>query len=237
MPSTPGAARELRTDARQNRDALLRAARQAFALRGLDAALEQIARDAGVSIGTLYRHFPSRIDLVQAVFTDRLEQLLAAAERAEAMPDAWAGLRLYIEARCELQVSDRGFDDLAGVRLPSSSCIDAIQDSILRLGVAIVERAQRQGTLRPDITAEDLAFVTWSQGRIAEATRDIAPNAWRRHLHLILDAFRADRASPLTEPPLTRDELYRAMVRLGGAGPCGRPPPASTQDHRVTGSS
>jgi hypothetical protein len=63
--------------------------------------------------------------------------------------------------------------------------------------------------------------VTWSQARIAQATRAIAPNAWRRHLHLILDAFRADRASPLTEPPLTRDQLYQAMVRLGGAGACG----------------
>ena len=221
MPPTDGAARGLRSDARRNRDALLRAAREAFAVDGLDAALEQVARDAGLSIGTLYRHFPARIDLVQAVFTDRLAELLAAAERAAAMPDAWAGLRLYLEATCELQASDRGFDDLAGIRLPSSSCIDAIQDRILQLGVAMVERAQRQGTLRPDITPEDLAFMTWSQARIAQATRAIAPNAWRRHLHLILDAFRADRASPLTEPPLTRDQLYQAMVRLGGAGACG----------------
>ena len=224
MPPTPGAARELRSDARRNRDALLHAARAAFAAHGLDAALEQVARDAGVAIGTLYRHFPTRVDLVQAVFTDRLEELLAAAERAAAIPDGWAGFCLYVEASCELQASDRGFDDLAGIRLPSSSCIDAIQDRVLQLGAAIVERAQRQGTLRADITPEDLAFVTWSQGRIAQATRRIAPNAWRRHLHLILDGFRADRATPLAEPPLTRDELYQAMVRLGGAGPCGGPP-------------
>lgn len=223
MPPTPGASRRLRSDARRNRDALLRAARQAFATQGLDAALERVARDAGVSIGTLYRHFPARIDLVEAVFTDRLEGLLAAAELAAAMPDAWTGLRLYLEAMCELQASDRGFDDLAGIRLPSSSCIDAIQDRILRLGVAIVEEAQRQGTLRPDITAEDLAFVTWSQARIAQATRSIAPDAWRRHLQLVLDALRADGATPLTEPPLTSDELYEAMIRLGGTGPCARP--------------
>lgn len=227
MSLTPGAARGLRSDARRNRDALLRAARAAFAVHGLDAALEQVARDAGVAIGTLYRHFPTRIDLVQAVFTDRLEELLAAAERAAEMDDAWAGFCLYVETRCELQASDRGFDDLAGIRLPSSACIDAIQGRILQLGVTVVERAQRQGALRTDITPEDLAFVTWSQGRIAEATRTIAPNAWRRHLHLILDAFRADRASPLDEPPLTRDELYQAMVRLGGDGPCGGQPSPS----------
>jgi AcrR family transcriptional regulator len=228
MSLTPGAARGLRSDARRNRDALLRAARAAFAAYGLDAALEQVARDAGVAIGTLYRHFPTRIDLVQAVFIDRLEELLAAAERAAGMDDAWAGFCLYVETRCELQASDRGFDDLAGIRLPSSACIDAIQDRILQLGVTVVERAQRQGALRTDITPEDLAFVTWSQGRIAEATRGIAPNAWRRHLHLVLDAFRADRASPLAEPPLTRDELYQAMVRLGGAGPCGGQSPPSS---------
>jgi AcrR family transcriptional regulator len=221
---TPGATREPRSDARRNRDALLQAARDAFARNGLDAPLEQVARDAGVSIGTLYRHFPTRIDLVRAVFTVRLEELLEAAERAAGMPDAWAGFCQYLEARSQMQASDRAFDDLAGIRLPGSSSIDAILDRILRLGVVIVERAQRQGTLRPDITPEDLAFVTWSQGRIGQATRGIAPNAWRRHLHLILDGLRADRASPLTEPSLTRDELYQAMVRLGGAGPCGGAP-------------
>ena len=224
MPLTPGAARGPRSDARRNRDALLRAARAAFAVHGLNAALEQVARDAGVSVGTLYRHFPTRIDLVQAIFTDRLEQLLAAAERAAAMSDAWAGFCLYVEASCELQATDRGFDDLAGIRLPRSSCIDAIQHRILHLGRVVVRRAQRQGTLRADITPEDLAFVTWSQGRIAQATRGIAPNAWRRYLHLILDAFRACQASQLTDPPLTRDELYQAMVRLGGSGPCSSPP-------------
>ena len=221
MPNPADAARGQRSDARRNREALTRAARAAFAAHGLDAALEQVARDAGVSIGTLYRHFPTRVDLVQAVFTDRLENLLATAERAAALPDAWAGFRLYLEAHCQLQAEDRGFDDLAGIRLPNSSCIDAIQERILHLGVGIVEDAQRQGALRTDVTAEDLAFVIWSQGRVAQATRGIAPRAWRRHLHLILDAFRPDRASPLTEPPLTRDELYQAMVRLGGSGPCG----------------
>ena len=215
------AARTMRSDARRNRDELLRAARAAFAEHGLDAPLEHVARTAAVSIGTLYRHFPTRIDLVQAVFTDSLNGLLEAAEQAAAMDDAWAGFCLYVETMCELQADDRGLNDLAGIRLPNSACIDAIQERIGQLGVTVVERAQRQGRLRLDITSEDLAFVTWSHGRIAEATKGIAPRAWRRHLHLILDAFRAERASPLPEPPLTRTELYHAMVRLGGAGLCG----------------
>jgi AcrR family transcriptional regulator len=219
-----GQARPMRSDARRNRDGLLCAARVAFAEHGLDAPLEHVAREAGVSIGTLYRHFPARIDLVQAVFTESLTGLLEAAERAAAMDDAWAGFCMYVESMCELQADDRGLNDLAGIRLPNSACLDAIQQRIGQLGVTVVERAQRQGRLRPDVTPEDLAFVTWSHGRIAEATKGIAPQAWRRHLHLVLDGFRAHRASPLPEPPLTRTQLYRAMVRLGGAGPCGTQP-------------
>lgn len=221
MPTPPGAPRARRSDARRNRDALLASARAAFASEGLNAALESIARDASVSIGTLYRHFPTRLDLVQAVFTDQMQALLIVAEDAARMPDAWQGFCRYVEASCEMQVADRGFDELAGIRLPHSPCMDAIHARILELGVTVVHRAQQQGSLRPDVTAEDLAFVTWSQARIARATHDVAPAAWRRNLHLILDAFRADRATPLAEPPLTRQQVYRAMVRLGGTGPCG----------------
>lgn len=220
MPTSPEVARTIRRDARRNRDALLASAQAAFAARGLDASLEGVARDAGVSIGTLYRHFPTRLDLVQAVFTCRLEALLAAAEGAARLPDAWAAFCRYLEASCESQAMDRGLDELAGIRLPHSPCIDAVQARILEVGAEIVRRAQREGSVRADITPEDLAFVTWSQARITQATRDAAPQAWRRNLHLMLDAFRADRATPLTEPPLTRDQLYTAMVRLGGSGPC-----------------
>jgi AcrR family transcriptional regulator len=120
-PIPTDAARGERSDARRNREALTRAARAVFAAHGLDAALEQVARDAGVSIGTLYRHFPTRVDLARAVFTDWLENLFATAERAAALPDASAGFRLYVEAHCELQAEDRGFDDLTGMRLPNSS--------------------------------------------------------------------------------------------------------------------
>jgi AcrR family transcriptional regulator len=220
MPTSPEAARMIRRDALRNRDALVASAQSAFAARGLDASLEGVARDAGVSIGTLYRHFPTRLDLVQAVFTRRLEELLEAAERAAALPDAWAGFARYLEVRCEVQAGDRGLDELAGIRLPHSPCIDTLQARILDVGGAILRRVQNDGVVRADVTPEDLAFVVWSQARIMQATRDAAPQAWRRNLHLILDAFRADGATPMTEPPLTCDQLYDAMVHLGGAGPC-----------------
>jgi hypothetical protein len=84
------------------------------------------------------------------------------------------------------------------------------------LAARIIGRAQEQGSLRPDLTTEDLAFVIWAQSRINQATRDVAPRAWRRHLYLMLDGFRAERAHPLPEPPLTREQAYRAMLGLNG---------------------
>jgi AcrR family transcriptional regulator len=219
--STPqGTTRAMRSDARRNRDALLCAARRAFAEHGLDAPLEQVARQAGVAIGTLYRHFPTRVELVQEIFAAKLRAWLEAAEKAVAMDDAWAGFCLYVETMCELQAGDRGFNDLASMRLPSSERIDRAQRRIAQLGVEIVARAQRQGSLRADVVHEDLAFVIWSHSRICQATHGVAPGAWRRYLHLMLDAFRAGRAHPLPEPPLTRDQLYQAMLRLGASGTC-----------------
>lgn len=210
----------MRSDARRNRDALLCAARGAFAEHGLDAPLEQVARQAGVAIGTLYRHFPTRVDLIQEIFAAKLQAWLDAAERAVAIADPWAGFCLYVATMCELQAGDRGFNDLASMRLPASERIDGAQRRIARLGVEIVERAQRQGSLRADVTPEDLAFVIWSHGRITQATQGVAPRAWRRYVHLMLDAFRAERAHPLPEPPLTHDQLYRAMLQLGASGTC-----------------
>ncbi|MGW0197501.1 TetR/AcrR family transcriptional regulator [Nonomuraea sp. NPDC003201] len=215
--SAPGTGRPLRRDAQRNRDALLTAAQEAFAEHGLDASLEQVARRAGVAIGTLYRHFPTRIDLVQSVLMEKVRAWEKVGERAAAMGDAWEGLCLYLETMCELQADDRGFNDVAVGRLPASADFEEAHRRIGRLSARLIERAQRQGAVRADITVEDLAFVVWSHSEITRATHGIAPRVWRRHLHLMLDAFRADRAHPLPEPPLTTDQLHRAMHPLKDA--------------------
>jgi hypothetical protein len=141
---------------------------------------------------------------------------LAAAERADALADAWQGFVLFIEAMCQLQADDQGFNDLVSMRLPEAAGLAATQDRIGDIATRIIRRAQEQGSLRPDLTTEDLAFVIWSQSRINQATRDVAPRAWRRHLYLMVDGFRAERAHPLPEPPMTREQAYRAMIGLSG---------------------
>jgi AcrR family transcriptional regulator len=223
MPAAPAADAEpscsprLRRDAQANREALLAAAHARFAADGLDASLVQVARDAGLAIGTLYRHFPTRLDLIQAVSAEKLQCWLEAAERADALDDAWTGFVTFIEAMCQLQAGDQGFNDLLSMHLPEAAGFPATQDRIGEIATHIIGRAQEQGSLRPDLTFEDLAFVIWSQNRIDQATREVAPHAWRRHLYLLLDGFRSEGAHPLPEPPMTSEQAYQAMVGLNGS--------------------
>jgi AcrR family transcriptional regulator len=112
-------ARRLRRDAQRNRDAIVATARQLFCDHGLEAPLEQIARRAGVGIATLYRRFPSRAALLDAVLADTVHAHIAAAEQALANPDPWEGFAFYLEETCRLQAADRGLNDAMGMRSPA----------------------------------------------------------------------------------------------------------------------
>ncbi|MFB7495818.1 TetR/AcrR family transcriptional regulator [Streptomyces sp. NPDC056161] len=208
------AARPLRRDAQRNRDAILAAARKAFAEQGLAASLEGVAREADVAIGTLYRHFPNRLDLVEELFTAKFTDLLDAAEEAAAMDDAWEGFCHYLERLCQLQACDRAFNDLVSARLPLHALGRGLIERAKEMATQTFRRAQEQGVLRGDVTYQDVAFVIWSQAGIIQATRTVAPTAWRRHLHLMLDAFRAECAHELPEPPLTRQQVDETLVPL-----------------------
>jgi AcrR family transcriptional regulator len=200
----------LRKDAQRNRERLVEAARAVFAERGLDVALDEVARRAGVSIGTLYNRFPTRADLVAAVFADRRETLIEIAEQALAMDDAWAGFVHFVEQVCRMQAADRGFNDLAARSLPQSvPTPDHVRGH--ELMTEVVERAKRSGALRPDLVLADMAFVTWAITRTIEATAGENPDAWRRHLGFILDGLRASAAHPLPVPALTDAQVARIL--------------------------
>jgi AcrR family transcriptional regulator len=214
LPGEP-AERPLRRDAQRNRDAILASARQLFAEQGLEAPLEEIARRAGVGIGTLYRRFPSRVELLDAVLADTVQAHADVAEQALAMHDPWDGFAFYLEETSRLQAADRGLNDVMGMRFPRATALETAKRRLYDLVVAVIDRAQESGQLRGDVTPEDLAFVPWANARIQEATRAAgAPDAWRRHLGLLLDGFRAGRASPLPSPPLSPRQVYRAMLTL-----------------------
>jgi len=192
------------------------AARQVFCDHGLEAPLEEIARRAGVGIATLYRRFPSRVELLDAVLADTVQAHVDAAEQALAMDDPWDGFVHYLEQTCRLQAADRGLNDVMGMRFPRATATEAAKARLFELVAQVVQRAQENGQLRADLTLEDLALVTWANTRILPACRAAgAPDAWRRHLGFLLDGFRAERASPLPEPPLSPRQVHRAMVTLG----------------------
>ena len=217
MTTGPKAPRTLRRDGRRNRDALLAAAREAFAEHGLNASLQGVARAAGVAIGTLYRHFPTREDLVRAVFADKLRIVVDAGERGLELEDAWEGFVLFLETLCGLQAEDRGFNDLASFNRPAAGEAAQVRDRVNELWERLLVRAQEHGVVRRDLVLQDMTILVWSHSRIIAATYGVAPRAWRRHLHLMLDAYRAERAHPLPEPPLTDAELDRATARISGA--------------------
>jgi AcrR family transcriptional regulator len=213
--STPAVRpRAPRRDRARNREALLAAARGAFAEHGLGASLQQIARDAGVAVGTLYRHFPTRDDLLVAVFADKLAIVAGTGEQALADPDPRAGFTRFVETLCALAAEDLGFNELTSIDRPARGGTAGVRARIHQLWQALLTRAQEAGVLRPDLVLTDMFVLLWSQSRIIEATYGVAPRAWRRHLYLMLDAYRADRAAALPEPPLTRTEMDQATARL-----------------------
>ena len=206
-----------RRDAQERRDKLLAAAQREFAAHGVDASLEKIARDAGVAIGTLYRHFPTRLDLLMAASKPRLQEFLDGAAKALEMDDPWEGFVCYLENLFGVQAGDRGFNDFLSRRFPGNADTERIHDQMCRQIEDVLTRAQEAGEARPDITQADIVNLIWSNGRIIDATSATAPNAWRRYLYLMLDAYRAERAHSLPEPPMTEKQLYDAMVHLSKA--------------------
>jgi AcrR family transcriptional regulator len=209
-------ARPLRRDAQANRDRIVSAARAAFAAEGVEVPVEEIARRAGVGMGTLYRHFPAKEDLIDAVLEDAFAAFIGAAEQALAEQDAWAGFRGFLERVFALHAENRGLKDIIAMRAHGRARAEAMRTRMRPLLRRLIERAQEQGALRADFTAEDMPLVFWAGGRVIEATAAVAPEFWRRHLGLLLDGLRAEAATPLPHPPLTRAQLNRATGRRSG---------------------
>jgi AcrR family transcriptional regulator len=211
------ARRPLRRDAQERRIKLIEAAQREFAAHGVDASLEKIAREAGVSIGTLYRHFPTRLDLLMAAFRPRVQEFLDGAATALAMDDPWEGFVYYLENLFAVQAGDRGFNDFLSRRFTANEETERIHDEMCQQIEDVLTRAQEAGEARTDITLADIVNLIWANGRIIDATSATAPNAWRRYLYLTLDAYRAERAHPNPEPPMTYEQLYDGMVHLSEA--------------------
>jgi AcrR family transcriptional regulator len=214
MTGITGEQQGQRRHARRNHELLVAAAREVFAEGGVDASLEEIARRAGVGVGTLYRHFATREALVEAIFERRIGELVAVAQAATAEPDGWQALVRFLEQTLELQAHDRVLRDALMHYPPGAGRLASARQEMRQLFEQILERAREQGQLRDDFTLADLALLFWSFTPLIDATAEVAPNAWRRHLHWLLDGIRAESATPQTEPPLSDEQLHAAMQAL-----------------------
>lgn len=205
-----GGTKTLRSDARRNRERLVASARDLFATAGVEVSVEEITHHAGVGMGTLYRHFPTKDDLIDAVLEDAFAEIVRLAKSAAAEEDAWVGLTGFLEQTLALHAQNRGLKDVLATRGHGVQG-EAMRAHVRRLVHGLVERAQEQGTLRADFSSEDLPLVFWSTGRVIETTAHVALDYWRRHLAFLLDGLRASSATPLSTPPLTRAQLARAQ--------------------------
>ena len=221
-PTVRGAPRQLRADAERNRAALLDAAREVFAEQGLEAPLEEIALRAGVGIGTLYRRFPTRTQLVAAALVDKVSQYAEAAEQALAIADPWASFVTYVERICDLQADDRGLSDLLSMALPADEDIERLRRLANDRVAELIRRAKAAGRLRQEFASEDLLLLLVAHAAVVHVTREDAPAAGRRFVALMLDAFEP-RGGPSSLPmPPSRAQMRRAMVRLASERGCGK---------------
>jgi AcrR family transcriptional regulator len=199
----------LRRDAQQNRDRLVARAGELFAADGIGVPVEEITRRAGVGMGTLYRHFPTKADLVDAVLEEALEAYVGLARDAAAAVDAWAGFTDFLERGLELHASNRGLMDVILTSARGRARAEATRERVRPLLRQLVARAQAEGRLREDFSAEDVPLLFRALGRVIEATGDSAPDLWRRYLALVVDGLRAAAATPLPVAPPTAEQVRR----------------------------
>lgn len=166
------------------------AAAELFAERGVDVPLDEIARRAGVSIGTLYNHFPNRGALLDAVLPGRLAELDRLADAASADPDPWHGFTTFLDGLFVIQARDRSMNE-AITRTPVGS-VDVAAECGRAGGVldSVVRRASDAGVLRSDFGAGDLATLVWGMSKVI-AMSGGDDGVWRRHLGFVLDGLRA----------------------------------------------
>ncbi len=214
----------LRADAARNRERIVDAACDAFAERGFDVPLEEIAARAGVGIATLYRRFPARDDLMVAAASRKFDQYEHALHTAEQAPDGWTGFAGYVQEVCRMQASDGGLADVLTMSFPGAREFEARRVTLYHGFVGLVERAKAEGSLREDYVPEDLPLMLMANAGVLRGTAQAAPNAWRRLVGYLLQAFRTGGdAEPLPAAPTPR-QTVRAMLRISGCQGRSQPP-------------
>lgn len=205
--------RPLRRDAERNRQRILKAAAEVFDERGLEVSLDEVARHAGVGVGTVYRRFPTKEELMEALFMERIDSIAALAEAAGDAADPWSGLVSFIEQVAEMLAGDLGLRQMLMFATYGRDTVSYARSRNAPLIARLVERAQAAGQLRPDLRQTDIPFIIFVLTEATQLAREVSPEIWRRYLSLVLDGMRPQREgiTPLPVPALTPEELEKTM--------------------------
>jgi AcrR family transcriptional regulator len=199
--------RPMRRDAARNRERLLDAAAEVFAEHGLQGTVEDVARVAGVGMGTLYRRFPTKEALIDALVASILDDVLQDARDARESPDG-QGLRSFLVTVGERQAHRHG----SLPRIWSSEHHAAATAEIQAEIAALLTDAQGHGTVRADVVPADIFAIIWSLRGVNESTRGVAPDAWRRHLEIILAGLQPS-STAFVHQPLTSEVVEHLPAR------------------------
>src|SRR5215207_371923 len=186
MPAITTVARPLRADARRNRERILKAARAVFAEQGMHSQIDDVAKRAKVGVGTVYRHFPTKEALVEALVRERFEEIAGYAREALERADAWEGFCELIWRAAERNAADLAFCE--AVAFTDQSSVVA-KVGLLQSTNKLIERAKAQGRMRPDANENDVPMMMCGASSVMRLSP--TPDAWRRYLTLMLDGLRA----------------------------------------------
>jgi AcrR family transcriptional regulator len=186
MPATE---RPLRADAERNRRLILQAAAAVIAREGVDAPVEAIAREAGLGMGTLYRRFASKDDLVRAILAERAEHALADLEAAAAPDDPWEALAASVRALAARFAEDQGLLDAVAEGGGRHALLE-VRSRLLDALSPVLDRARAAGVVRADVTVTDLLPLASIVTRVPASAREADPRVWERYLAIVLDGLR-----------------------------------------------
>ena len=205
--------RPLRRDAERNRQRILKAASEVFNERGLEVSLDEIARYAGVGVGTVYRRFRTKEELIEALFVDRIDSVAAIAEEALQATDPWSGLVSFMEQMAEMMAGDLGLRQMLMFATYGQDRVAYARQRNAPLVHRLVERAQAAGQLRTDLRQTDIPFIVFLLAEATQLAHSASPGIWRRYLTLILDGLRPGRegVTPLPVAALLPEEMEKSM--------------------------
>jgi AcrR family transcriptional regulator len=204
--------RGLRKDAERNRQRVLTAARELFAIKGMEATLNDVARHAGVGVGTVYRRFATKDELVEAIFESGIDEVAALAEAALQQKNSWDGFVWFVEHQCQLTATDRGLRDMVYGKAYGGNRVECARERLTPLIKRLVERARHDGYLRPDVEATDTPIIGLLAGTVGERAGQVDPELWRRYVALLLEGMRhRPDQEPLGVDALDEDQMHAAM--------------------------